>query len=102
MLLREVRFDWHHKALPALRVRARPEAVVAAVDAFDGRLLEGIAASEVASAAGAAAWRRRMHGEVCPGIVAMMARRAMSGAAQEAEAGTGAGACPPAYATVLR
>ena len=36
----QVRFDWHHKAQPALRVRARPEAVAAAMDAFGGGLLE--------------------------------------------------------------
>ena len=35
----QVRFDWHHKAQPALRLRTRPEAVVAAKDAFSRRLL---------------------------------------------------------------
>ena len=38
-----MRFDWHHKAQPALRLRTQPEAVVAAKDAFSRRLLEGMA-----------------------------------------------------------
>ena len=39
----QVRFDWHHKAQPALRLRTQPEAVVAAKDAFSRQLLEGMA-----------------------------------------------------------
>ena len=122
VLLREVRFDWHHKSLALLRVRSRPARAAAAIDAFEATLVARVVTSDAASARAAAEWRRRMHHEVCPAIVAQMAEghaarqqharaplplpvaaelRAPAALPLTGASATGA-ECPPAYANVLR
>lgn len=111
VLLREVRFDWHHKGQSALRVRSRQAEVQAAILTFEEELVAAIVASEAASVSVANAWRRRMQGQVCPAIVRQMAQHERRNALVAKAAplvsatlrtATHTSECPPMYDTVLR